>query len=86
MRQQSIFYSQTEDRCLEFGNKWRHKGTRMDSGLRSMAPNQCGATNTWRGRSQKDENGYGWLHQSWVRRALSQRRGEFGPDGRVTAL
>lgn len=42
----------------------------MGAGLRGMASNQYGATDTWRGRSQKDENGYGWLHQSWVPRAL----------------
>lgn len=61
MRQHSIFYSRADDLCLELGKKWRHKGTRMDSGLRIMASNQYGATNTWRGRSQKDENGYGMV-------------------------
>lgn len=40
------------------------------AGLRIMASNQYGTPHTWRGRSQKDENGYGWLHQSWVLRAL----------------
>lgn len=33
----------------------------MDSGLRSIASNQCGAANTWRGLSQKDEDGYGMV-------------------------
>lgn len=59
----------------------------MGAGLRSMVSNQYGVTDTWRGCSQKDENGYGWLHQSWVPRALMPYEGGgFGPDGRVTLL
>lgn len=66
---------------------WRHKGSLMNSGLRSIASNQCGAANTWRGLSQKDEDGDGWLHQSWVPRALMpSRRSGLGPDKRVTVL